>query len=129
MSLRVLVVSQYFWPENFRINELAAELVRRGNSVTVLTGKPNYPDGQVFADFRARPEEFRHFHGAEVLRVPLWARGRTGFSLMLNYITFALSASIFGSWRLRGREFDVVFAFEPSPVTVGLPAALLRRLK
>jgi len=129
MSLRVLVVSQYFWPENFRINELTAELVRRGSSVTVLTGKPNYPDGSVFAEFRARPQEFARFHGAEVLRVPMWPRGRNGFSLMLNYLTFALSASLVGAWRLRRREFDVVFVFEPSPVTVGLPAVLLRRLK
>jgi colanic acid biosynthesis glycosyl transferase WcaI len=129
MSLRVLVVSQYFWPENFRINELTAELVRRGNSVTVLTGKPNYPDGTVFADFRARPTEFSRFQGAEVVRVPMWPRGRNGFSLLLNYLTFALSASVFGSWRLRGREFDVLFVFEPSPVTVGLPAVLLRRFK
>jgi colanic acid biosynthesis glycosyl transferase WcaI len=129
MSLRVLVVSQYFWPENFRINELVTELVEHGHGVTVLTGKPNYPEGSVFADFRARPREFARYHGAEVVRVPMWPRGRNGVSLMLNYLTFAVSASLVGSWKLRGRKFDVVFVFEPSPVTVGLPAVLLRRLK
>ena len=50
--MRLLVVSQYFWPENFRINDLVGELLRRGHQVTVLTGLPNYPDGKVFQEFR-----------------------------------------------------------------------------
>jgi glycosyltransferase involved in cell wall biosynthesis len=129
MRLRVLVVSQYFWPENFRINELVGELVARGDEVTVLTGRPNYPSGRLFPEFRADPAAFADYRGARVLRVPMLPRGRGSLSLALNYLSFALSASMLGPWRLRGREFDVIFAFEPSPVTVGLPAILLRRLK
>lgn len=129
MTLRVLVVSQYFWPENFRINELVDELARRGHEVTVLTGRPNYPDGRVFADFSTAPERFAEYRGARVVRVPMLARGRGSLRLLLNYFTFALCASVFGPWRLRGREFDVIFVFEPSPITVGLPAALLRSIK
>ena len=129
MSLRILVVTQYFWPENFRINELVGELVGRGHDVTVLTGKPNYPDGVVFAEYRNHPKNFARYRGAEVVRVPMLPRGQGALRLMLNYLTFALAASVFGSWRLRGREFDVIFTFEPSPVTVGIPAILLRRLK
>jgi glycosyltransferase involved in cell wall biosynthesis len=129
MPLRVLVVSQYFWPENFRINELVGQLVARGNHVTVLTGKPNYPDGAVFADFRASPERFSDYRGAEIVRVPMTARGRGSFRLMLNYLTFALSGALLGAWKLRGREFDVIFVSQFSPVTSGLPAILIRRLK
>lgn len=127
--MRLLVVSQYFWPENFRINDLVAEMVRRGHQVTVLTGLPNYPDGQVFQQFRAAPDRYSQYEGASVIRVPLMPRGQGGLRLMLNYLSFALSASVAGLWKLRRRQFDVIFAYEPSPVTVGLPAALMRAVK
>jgi colanic acid biosynthesis glycosyl transferase WcaI len=125
--VRLLVVSQYFWPENFRINDLVAELNSRGHQVTVLTGLPNYPDGEVFAAFKAAPQNFRQYAGCEVVRVPLWPRGKRRVSLMLNYLSFALSASLAGWWKLRGRDFDAIFVFEPSPITVGIPAGILRR--
>jgi hypothetical protein len=75
--LRILVVSQYFWPENFRVNELVSELVRRGNDVTVLTGVPNYPEGVVHDEYRRAPERFATFEGAAIVRVPLLPRGRS----------------------------------------------------
>lgn len=127
--MRLLVVSQYFWPENFRVNDLVAELVRRGHQVTVLTGLPNYPNGKVFKQFRENPAHYSHYKGAEVIRVPLMSRGQGGLRLMLNYLTFAVSASVVGLWKLRGHQFDVIFAYEPSPITVGLPAAVMRAVK
>ena len=127
--MRILVVSQYFWPENFRVNDLVAVWMSRGHGVTVLTGLPNYPDGRVFAGFRADPLRFAEYAGAPVIRVPMLPRGEGGLQLALNYASFALSACLIGPWRLRGRKFDVIFVFEPSPVTVGLPAVLQRRLK
>jgi glycosyltransferase involved in cell wall biosynthesis len=127
--MRILVVSQYFWPENFRVNDLVAEWMSRGHGVTVLTGLPNYPDGRVFAGFRADPLRFAEYAGAPVIRVPMLPRGEGGLQLALNYASFALSACLIGAWRLRGWKFDVIFVFEPSPVTVGLPAVLQRRLK
>ena len=127
--MRLLVVSQYFWPENFRINDLVAALVRRGHQVTVLTGLPNYPDGKIFQQFRDDPARYSHYEGAEVIRVPLSPRGQGGLRLMLNYLTFAVSASVVGLWKLRGRQFDAIFAYEPSPITVGLPAAVMRSVK
>lgn len=127
--MRLLVVSQYFWPENFRINDLVAELVRRGHQVTVLTGQPNYPDGKIFQQFRDDPDRFSKYEGAEVVRVPMTPRGQGGLRLMLNYLTFAVSASVIGLWKLRGRQFDVIFTYQVSPVTVGLPAALMRAVK
>jgi colanic acid biosynthesis glycosyl transferase WcaI len=127
--MRLLVVTQYFWPENFRVNDLVAELTARGHDVTVLTGVPNYPDGEVFADFAAHPGQFATYAGATVVRVPMLPRHRGGLRLMLNYASFACGAAVVGAWRLRGRPFDAIFVFEPSPVTVGLPAVLLRYLK
>lgn len=127
--MRILVVSQQFWPENFRINDLAAELVNRGHKVTVLTGLPNYPEGQVFDYYRAAPDEYSQYKDINIVRVPIIARGSNRFSLVLNYISFALSASVIGAFKLRKQAFDVIFTFEPSPVTVGIPAGILRKIK
>ena len=127
--MRLLIVTQYFWPENFRINDLAVEFCRRGHEVTVLTGWPNYPDGKVFGAFRKSPEQYAHFEGVRIVRVPLLSRGHGGLRLMLNYLSFALSASMLGLWKLRGQKFDVVLVHEPSPITVGLPGAIMRVAK
>ncbi len=127
--MRLLVVSQYFWPENFRINDLVSELVRRGHDVTVLTGYPNYPDGKIFDDFSDTPLKFSSYQGATVVRVPMFARGQGGLRLVLNYASFAIMGSTIGVWRLRGRPFDAIFVFEPSPITVGIPAVAMRALR
>lgn len=127
--MRLLVVTQYFWPESFRVNELVAGLVERGHEVTVLTGVPNYPEGRVFPEYRENPERFRSFQGADVVRVPLRPRGRGKLQLLLNYLSFVVWGCLLGPWRLRGRAFDALFVFEISPITAALPAVLLRRLK
>ncbi len=126
--MHILVISQYFWPENFRINDLVSDFVERGHRVTVLTGVPNYPEGRVFDDYQKTPSAFLSYLGARVIRVPMTARGSGAISLLLNYFTYALSASLLGSWRLRRESIDVIFVYEPSPVTVGIPGALMRRL-
>lgn len=108
---------------------MVAELVRRGHELTILTGTPSYPDRKLFTDFRENPGRFDEYEGARVVRVPMLPRGRGGARLMLNYITFALSASLLGPWRLRRRQFDVIFVYEPSPITVGIPAAVMRAVK
>jgi glycosyltransferase involved in cell wall biosynthesis len=127
--MRLLVVSQYFWPETFRVNDLVDELVRRGHQVTVLTGTPNYPEGRTFPAFLKDPQLFTSFAGAEVLRIPLAPRGKGRVRLVLNYLTFVVSGLTVGLWRLRGRGFDAIFVFQTSPITSALPALALRRLK
>ncbi|MFN7398564.1 MAG: glycosyltransferase family 4 protein [Sandaracinobacter sp.] len=127
--MRILVVSQYFWPESFRINELAAALKQRGHDVVVLTSIPNYPEGRVDPGFAADPGAYSRFEGIEIIRVPQMVRGVSRLRLVANYLSFAVSASALGAWRLRGRAFDAVLAFQTSPVTVGLPAGLIARLK
>jgi len=127
--VKILIISQYFWPENFRINDLVQELVQRGHSVTVLTGIPNYPAGRVFDAYRQNPKAFEYYGGARVWRVPMLARGHGVVRLFLNYLSFVIGACLFGPWQLRGQQTDIIFVFEPSPVTVGLPAILLGRIK
>lgn len=127
--MRLLVVSQYFWPENFRVNDFVAEMVARGHEVTVLTGKPNYPDGTLFPDYAANPAAFMEYSGARLVRVPMTMRGKGGLSLIINYLTFALSSCTIGVFRLRGQSFDAIFVFGASPVSVALPAIFVKWLK
>ncbi len=126
--MRLLICSQYFWPENFRVNDLTSALVERGHQVTVLTGYPNYPDGNIFPEFAGNPDAFNAYRGAEIIRVPLLPRGRGALRLMLNYASFVVTASLRGAWRLRGRRYDAVFVYQPSPITACLPAIAVGRM-
>lgn len=128
--MNILVVSQYFWPENFRINDLVSEFVRRGHKVTILTGVPNYPSGYIFPEYKNAPSNFTEFSGAAIIRVPLITRGRGGaVRLLMNYISFVVSAIFYGGWRLRRKKYDSIFVYEPSPVTVCLPAIFFKKIK
>ncbi|MCG7506268.1 glycosyltransferase family 4 protein [Mesorhizobium retamae] len=127
--MRILVMTQFFWPETFRVNDLVEELIARGHDVTILTGLPNYPDGDIFEEYRREPQRFSKFHGAPVLRVPVIGRGRSSKRLLLNYLSYVLSASTLGVWRLRRHKFDAIFVSMSSPITAVLPAILQRRLK
>lgn len=126
--MRLLVVSQYFWPENFRINDLVAGLVEHGHEVTVLTGQPNYPRGRFFAGYGFFGPYRQSHAGADIIRVPLLPRGTGGsFQLALNYLSFALFACLGVLFSIpRGGRYDAIFVFAPSPVTVGIPSALAR---
>jgi len=127
--LRILILTQYFWPENFRVNDLASDLIARGHQVTILTGLPNYPSGKVFEEYREDPEKFTQFEGAEVIRIPMLSRGSGSIRLMMNYASFVISGLAVGAWKLRGRKFDSIFVFMISPITAVLPAILQRWLK
>ena len=127
--MNILIVSQYFWPENFRINDLALDLRQKGHSVTVLTGVPNYPDGCFFEGYGIFKKWKEDFNGVRVFRVPLVSRGESkGLRLALNYLSFAFFGSLFGPFYCRGR-YDAIFIFEPSPITVCLPAIVLKKIK
>lgn len=127
--MHILVVSQYFWPENFRINDLVGEWQRRGHQVTVITGIPNYPSGKVFDAYLEQPGAYSSFSGVNILRVPMLPRGTGNFKLIVNYFSFVIGASLWGPWLLRKIDVDVIFVYGPSPVTVGLPAVLFGKIK
>lgn len=129
--MRLLVISQYFWPENFIINDIVRLLAERGHRVTVATGKPNYPDGVIFTGYRMGGiQQERFLDEVEVLRIPLYPRGNgRAWKLAVNYFSFVLSGLFFLPWMLRGRAFDAILVFAPSPVMQTIPAILLKRLK
>jgi glycosyltransferase involved in cell wall biosynthesis len=127
--MRILIVTQYFWPESFRINDVALGLRDRGHTVQVLTGMPNYPSGRLFDGYGWFAPQMEEFDGIPVIRAPLITRGKSkNWRLALNYLTFALSASLLGPARCRG-PFDAVLVYEPSPVTVGVPGLVMAAVK
>ena len=127
--MRILIVSQYFWPESFRINDVAKSLSDKGIEVEVLTGKPNYPRGEIFPGYRARGCQRETHQSININRIPLLARGGGGSRLALNYLSFVVSGLMFAPWILRKKEFDVIFVYAPSPILQAIPALFLGWLK
>ncbi|MBJ6361976.1 glycosyltransferase family 4 protein [Paenibacillus sp. GCM10012307] len=124
--MKLLVVSQYFYPEQFRVNDICYELASQGHDVTVLTGLPNYPNGIVdkrYKNFKNRKEVV---NGVTVIRSWLIGRGNTKLSLALNYISFAISAVCKALFIKK--NFDVILVYQLSPVTMAIPAILLKKI-
>lgn len=122
--MKILIVTQYFWPEEFRINDLAIDLVARGHIVTVLTGNPNYPKGHFYPGYG-----FKYFvesyQGIRVIRVPIMARGQSSFNIILNYFSFVISGSIFTLFHKQ--QYNKIFTVNFSPITAAFPAILYKK--
>lgn len=126
-NLRLGIVSQYFWPESFVINDIAASFSERGVAVSVLTGKPNYPDGVVQKGYRAGGIMSDRVGSVDVLRLPIWPRGKNIFSLCLNYLSFICSATFWGPRWGKRNGFDVILVYGVSPLLQAIPAAWIAR--
>lgn len=124
--MKVLVVSQYFYPENFRINDLVLELKKRNHEVTVLTGKPNYPQGEYYSGYSFKGNDNEIWNDVEIIRVPLRARKTGAFNLMRNYLSFVWHAN--KKAKKINKDFDIIYVFEVSPITVALPAIKLKKI-
>ena len=128
--MKLLVISQYFWPETFSINEVVHSLKARGVDVTVLTGKPNYPDGAIFKGYRAWGCQRENREGITIYRVPLFPRGKnSALGLVANYISFIFSIIFFGPWLLVKERPDSIFVYCPSPLLQALGALFLGWIK
>ena len=119
--MKILIVTQYYYPEQFQINDIAPELVKRGHEVTVLCGVPNYPKGVVFKSYETKGErelaekEYFDKTGVRVLHVEQVPRGNNPVSLLLNYISFARNSS--KAVAKLDDDFDVVLGYQLSPIT------------
>jgi colanic acid biosynthesis glycosyl transferase WcaI len=121
--LNILILSQYFWPENFRINDLTKYLSTKKHNVEILTGIPNYPDGKVFENFFKKKKFFYKFHGFKVHRVRHTLRKDGKFlDLAINFLTFFFAALYYSIKNLRGKKYDYIVVFGTSPVTTALIA-------
>lgn len=115
---RILVISQYFYPEQFRINDMCQEWVRRGHKVTVVTGIPNYPQGEFYKGYGWFKNRHETWNGVEIIRLPLVARGHGSVRLALNYLSFVVSGFFWSHFT--SLKADYVFTFEVSPMTQAL---------
>lgn len=111
----ILVVSQYFYPETFRINDMCQEWVKRGYKVTVVTGIPNYPMGKTFEGYGLTKKRHEVWNGIEIHRIPLIPRGSSSIGMMMNYASFMVSGILAG--KLKKIKADYVFSYEVSPMT------------
>jgi len=110
----ILIICQYFYPEQFRINDMAFEWVKRGYKVTVVTGIPNYPEGKFYPGYGWFKNTKETVNGVEIHRIPLIARGSSKLGLIANYFSFPF----FGFWwsLFTKIKADEVFMFETSPM-------------
>ncbi len=123
--MKILIISQYFYPETFRVNTLCAELVRRGHQVTVLTGYPQYPQGKIYNGYGFNLPYETTWCGAKIERIKMLPRGKTPVGLLLNCFSFIIQGK---KWVKKCKEkYDAIYVFEVSPVTVGLPAVEYKR--
>lgn len=125
--MRILVISQYFWPENFRLNDLCLELTGRGHQIDVLTGIPNYPNGNYYEGYSILNNRKQIWKNINIHRSFVIPRGRNNrILLVLNYLSFVISACI----RLISLEgnYDKIIVYQLSPATVGFPAILAKKL-
>ena len=111
----VLVISQFFYPEQFRINDICKEWVKRGYKVTVVTGIPNYPQGKFYDGYGFIKKRKEKWNGIDIIRIPLIPRGHNSIGLVLNYISFVISGMF---WKTFTKiKADCVFSFAVSPMT------------
>ena len=130
--MRILIITQYIYPENFKSNELAFELAKRGNQVEVLTGIPNYPEGRYYKGYGLYKKRYEKKDGVSFFRCFQSPRGRkaSGIGLACNYITFVISATLwvlfYFAWKKR---YDAIITHEPSPITQIIPAIFLGKIR
>jgi len=119
--MKILFVSQYFYPESFRGNELVFDFVKRGFDVTVLTAKPNYPSGKFYDGYSFFNKRSEVINGVKVIRTPIFPRGKSGgLRLIINYISFVFFSFFAVIFRI-DKNYDAVFVQQLSPVTMALP--------
>ena len=123
----ILIISQYFYPETFRVNDMAVEWVKRGYKVTVLTGIPNYPMGKFYEGYDYTHRRKEVWNGIDIIRIPLIPRGNSrnkllnAFGMSANYLSFIASGWLWvKSAQAKQLKADLVFTVEVSPMTQAL---------
>lgn len=120
--MKILIISQYFWPENFKINDLVLGLKEKGHEVSVLTGIPNYPKGEFYKNYSFWKSNDEFWNDVKIYRSKNFSRGNGSVRLVLNYFSFTFFCSI--KVLFIKEKFDKIFVYELSPVTIGFPAII-----
>ncbi len=125
--MRLIIVCQNFFPDSFRVNDIAFALREQGHEVRVITGLPDYDAGTVPPEYRWFRKRREVLRGVEVIRLPT-TRRRTGpIWRLINYASFAIGGWLYASFMRRGAPVDAVLTYQLSPVSQALPAIRLAR--
>lgn len=127
--MKILVICQYYYPEPFRVHEICEELVKRGHEVTVVTGEPNYPEGNIYPGYENHRKADEIIGGVVVHRCPVHMRKQSFFHRALNYFSYSRLAKKYVR-KLKasdGKPFDVVFVYQLSPMIMAEPAVTYRK--
>jgi glycosyltransferase involved in cell wall biosynthesis len=128
--LKILIVTQYFWPEEFRVNDIVKHFSKKGYEIDVITGIPNYPDVKVYNEFIENKKKYKNFFGVNIIRLPIILRGNASpLRLFLNYLSFVLSGIFIGTYKIRKKNYDIIFTFATSPITVAIPGIFYSFIK
>ena len=127
---RVLLVTQYFYPENFKSNDIAFELVKRGYEVDALVSIPNYPEGKFFSGYGCFKKRHEIINGVNVYRAFQIPRGKGGLRLMLTYISYVITSVcwvlFYFAWK---KKYDAIIVHQTSPIFQAIPAIILKKLR
>lgn len=127
-NLKILVISQYFWPENFRLNDLVLYLKKKKHDIEILSGIPNYPNGKIFKEYRKNKNKFLKFNGCKVYRVNHLLRNKGSLiDLFLNFATFFISSLYYSIKNLRKKKYDFIIVFGTSPITTAIVGIILSK--
>ena len=127
---RCLFLTNYFYPEVFRGNDIAFEMVKRGYEVTVITCIPNYPQGHFYEGYGLRSRRREVVNGVNVIRVPVIPRGDgRAIRMVLNYLSSLLFSCIYTLSIVCRKRFDFIFVQELSPAFIGIPAVLAKKIR
>lgn len=118
--MKILVVCQHYWPEPFSVSDLCEEMVRRGHTVHVITGVPNYPMGYIYPEYKHGKGRTEERNGVKITRTFTIGRRKNLIFRFLNYYSYAISSTLFAK-RLK-EKYDVVFVNQLSPVMMSCAA-------
>lgn len=128
--MKILFISQYFYPETFRGNDIAFDCQSRGNDVTVICGTPNYPQGKFFKGYNWFRKHKEVINGVKVIRVPIIPRGKGGaLMLLLNYFSYMIVGGLYAVYLAIFKKYDCVFIQQLSPVLMSVPGIIYKKLR
>lgn len=127
--MKILVICQYYYPEPFRINDICEEFVNRGHEVTVVTGEPNYPEGEIYKGYENHQHSDEIINGVTIHRCPIIPRKKGSLYRLLNYFSYPYLAKRYVRSLMAsdGEPFDIVFVNQLSPIMMAEPAITYRK--
>ncbi len=126
---KIGIVTPHFWPENFVINDIANYIAQLGNDITVITGQPNYPGGEIYKGYeKIKKLKISRFKNIKVLRFPIIPRKKgSTYNLILNYLSFILNGKFYLKNFLKNNKFDHILVYGVTPITTAILGIFIKK--